>query len=330
MPGFYIRTIIKRVIEMIAKIQVLETVISFTIVVLLGLLLRKYSIITKEDTKVFTKLLTHAVLPASIFLQLSGMPVKSSQLLMVLSVFIAGIVSMFLAWLAGKLFGLSKAKTGALMLTSSFGSSALIGYPFIAFSFPGNSEAMADAVILSELGVGLPLFILGPVIAIYFGNKSHKSFGKLLSLSYFRSPIFISVISGIIVSFIPFNRENLLAVPFFEALNMVNGALAVLAALILCLQLKQIPLKGLVVMFIISALIQMWFQPFLAHFQARLFELSTIQTQVLVLISAMPSAVLGPVFASQHDCAPETASSLVMAHIIASVGMIPTVYYFLG
>jgi predicted permease len=316
---------------MIVKIQVLETVLAFTIVVLLGLLLRKFSVITQEDKKVFTKLLTKVVLPAAIFLQLSGMPVRSSQLLMVLSVFIAGIASMLLAWLAGKLLKLSKDKTGALMLTSSFGSSALIGYPFIAFSFPGNSEAMSDAVILSELGVGLPLFVLGPVIAIYFGNKSDNySFGQLLSLSYFRSPIFISVILGIAVSFIPFNRESVLFAPFFEALKMINGALTVLASLILCLQLKIIPLKGLLFMFLISALIQMWFQPFIAQVQAHLYHLSDIQTQVLVLISAMPSAVLGPVFASQYDCAPETASALVMAHIISSVVMIPSVYYFLG
>jgi predicted permease len=316
---------------MIVRIQVLETVFAFTIVVLLCLLLRKFLVIKREDEKVFTKLLTKVVLPAAIFLQLSGMPLKSSQLLMVLSVFIAGIASMVLAWLAGKLLRLPKDKTGALILTSSFGSSALIGYPFIAFSFPGNSEAMSDAVILSELGVGLPLFVLGPVIAIYFGNKSENySFRQLLSLSYFRSPIFISVFLGIAVSFIPFNREGVLVAPFFEALKMINGALTVLASLILCLQLKIIPLKGLLLMFIISAVIQMWFQPFIAQVQAHLFHLSDIQTQVLVLVSAMPSAVLGPVFASHYDCAPETASALVMAHIIASVAMIPCVYYLMG
>lgn len=313
------------------KIQVLETVLAFTIVVLLGLLLRKLAVITQEDNKVFTRLLTKVVLPAAIFLQLSAMPVRSNQLLMVLAVFIAGVASMLLAWLAGKLLGLSKDKTGALMLTSSFGSSALIGYPFIAFSFPGNAEAMSDAVILSELGVGLPLFVLGPVIALYFGNKSENySFRQLLSLSYFRSPIFISVILGIVVSCIPFNRDGVFIAPFFEALKMINGALTVLASLILCLQLKIIPLKGLVFMFLVSALIQMWFQPFIAQVQAHLYHLTDIQTQVLVLITALPSAVLGPVFASQYECAPESASALVMAHIIASVVMIPSVYYFLG
>ena len=313
------------------NLQVFETVFAFTIIVILCLLLRKLSIVKVEDGNIFTKLLTQVVLPAVIFLQLSATPIKSGQFLLVFAVFVAGVLSMMLAWLAGRMLRLSKAKIGALMLTSSFGSSALLGYPFITYSFPNNPEAIADAVLLSELGVGLPMFLIGPAIAIYFGNKSDNfSLRKTFSLSYFRSPIFISIILGIAVSFIPFNRENFLIAPFFNALKMINGALSVLACLILSLQLKFIPLKGIIPMFIISALIQMWFQPFIAHTQANLYNMTLLQTQVLVLVSSMPSAVLGPVFATRHDCAPETASALVMAHIILSVVMVPVVFYFIG
>jgi hypothetical protein len=35
------------------------------------------------------------------------------------------------------------------------------------------------------------------------------------------------------------------------------------------------------------------------------------------------------VFASRHDCAPETASALVMAHIVLSIVMIPAVFYLI-
>jgi hypothetical protein len=312
------------------NLQVFETVFAFVIVVLLCLLLRKLSIIKTEDVKIFTKLLTQVVLPAVIFLQLSATPIGSGQFLLVFAVFVAGILSMLLAWLAGRLLRLSRPQTGALMLTSSFGSSALLGYPFIAYSFPNNPEAIADAVLLSELGVGLPLFLLGPAIAIYFGNQADSFDIRKTLITYLRSPIFISVALGVAVSFIPFDRGNIFIAPFFEALKMINGALSVLACLILSLQLRFIPLKGIIPMFIISALIQMWFQPYIAHAQASLYNLTLLQTQVLVLVSSMPSAVLGPVFASQHDCAPETASALVMAHIVLSIAMIPAVFYLIA
>ncbi|MHC1738022.1 MAG: AEC family transporter [Ignavibacteriaceae bacterium] len=312
------------------NLQVFETVFAFIIVILLCLLLRKLSIIKEEDGKVFSNLLTKAVLPAVIFLQLSATPIKSNQFLLVFAVFVAGVLSMLLAWGLGSLLKLSRARTGALMLTSSFGSSALIGYPFIAYSFQNNPEAMADAVLLSELGVGLPMFILGPAIAMFFGDKFRQSgMKKTLSWSYFWSPIFISIVLGIVFSFIPFDRDHSYIEPFFEALKMINGALTVLACLILSLQLKFIPLKGIIPLFIISALIQMGFQPWIAHVQATIYNLSSLQTQVLVLVCSLPSAVLGPVFAKQYDCAPDTASALVMAHIVLSIVMVPAVYYLM-
>lgn len=313
------------------QLQVFETVVSFIIVVMLGLTLKRFSVIKTDDVKMLTNLLTKAVLPAVIFLQLSAAPIKSSQLLMVVSIFIAGLLSILVAWIAAKLMKLTSETTGALMLTSSFGASAFIGYPFISFSFPDNAEAMADAVFLSELGVGLPLFLLGPAIAMYFGSKPENSAAKrTFSFSYFSSPIFISVVLGIAVSFVPFNRGNSFIAPFFEALKMINGTMATLACLILALQLKKVQLKGLIPLLVISALIQMWFQPFIARTEASLFHLSAIQTQVLIMISAMPSAVLGPVFASHYNCAPETTTALVMAHILLSIAMIPAAFYFMG
>jgi len=313
-----------------ASLQVFETVFAFTIVVLLCLLLRKLSIIKTEDNMVFTKLLTQVVLPAVIFLQLSATPIKSGQFLLIFAVFVAGVLSMLLAYFAGCLLRLSKPKTGALMLTSSFGSSALLGYPFIAFSFPNNPEAIADAVLLSELGVGLPMFLLGPAIAIYFGNQTENFSIKKTLFSYFQSPIFIAIVFGIAVSFVPFDRQNNFVAPFFEALKMINGALSILACLILSLNLKFIPLRGIIPLFVISALIQMWFQPFIANIQATIYGLTILQAQVLVLVSSMPSAVLGPVFASRHNCAPETTSALVMAHIVISIVTVPMVFYFIG
>jgi malate permease and related proteins len=316
---------------MSVNLHIFQTVFAFTIVVIICLLLRRYSIIKEADGNVFARLMTQAVLPAVIFFQLSAIPLKSSQFYMVFAMIFTGLISMSLAMLAGRLLRLSRAKTGALMLSSSFGSSAILGYPFIIFAFPDNPEAISTAVLLSELGVGLPMFIIGPAVAMYYGdNKENFSLKNTFSLSYFRSPIFIAVLSGIAVSFLPINRDSSFFAPFFEALKMINGAMAILACLILSLQLNFKSLKGIFPLFIISAVLQMWFQPFISHTQASMFHLSTLQSQILVLISSMPSAVLGPIFAGRYNCAPDTASALVLSHILACIVMIPVVFYFMG
>lgn len=52
---------------------------------------------------------------------------------------------------------------GYLGIVSSFGSSALIGYPVIQYAFANNTGALAEGIVISELGVGLPIFIFCPL-----------------------------------------------------------------------------------------------------------------------------------------------------------------------
>jgi predicted permease len=267
------------------------------------------------------------VLPAVIFSNLATHPVKKEQFLLILSMLVAGTVSLLIAWAAGKVLKLKKDTTGALMITSAFGSSALLGYPLIEFAFPGNQKAMTDAILISELGVGLPIFTICPVIALYFGSSTENknSFRSILS-TYFRSPIFIAVVLGTIVSHCSIPSNNTFLAPFFEAFRMLEGSLTIIACLILGLQLTASSLKGILPLVIVSAIIQMFIQPFIAGFQANLYHFNAEQHQILILISSMPSAVLVPVFATRFQCASETASSLVFINIILSIIMIPLTF----
>ncbi len=312
-------------------IHVFETVTAFWAVILLVILLKRLAVVKEENGPLFARLLTQVVLPAVIFTQLSAHPIHARQLLLVVAVFVAGIASMFLAYLAGRLMRLDRPKIGALMLTSSFGSSALLGYPLISYAFPNNPEAMADAVLLSELGVGLPIFILAPLVGMIFGEESEKYESRTkIIVDYLRSPIFIAVALGLIVSRLPIDTRGLIMVPLDEALTMIGGALTILACLTLGLQLKLTSLKGIWPLLIVSALIQMVFQPWLAHVQAGLYGLGAEQRQVLILISSMPSAILGPVFAARYKCAGDTASALVMSHVVISMAVVPAVFTLLN
>jgi predicted permease len=312
-------------------IHVFETVAAFSAVVLLVILLKRLQLVKEEDGSLFARLLTQVVLPAFIFIQLAAHPIHPRQFLLVAAIFVAGIASMILSYLAGRIMRLDRAKIGALMLTSSFGSSALLGYPLITYAFPHNPEAMTDAVLLSELGVGLPIFILGPLVGMIFGKDSECYETRVeVMIDYFRSPIFIAVVLGLIASRIPAELQGAIMTPFFEALTMIGGALTFLACLTLGIQLKLTSLKGIWPLLIVSALIQMAFQPWLAHVQASLYHLGAEQRQVLILISSMPSAVLGPVFAARYRCAADTASALVMCHIVIAMAAVPAVFSLLN
>jgi malate permease and related proteins len=309
-------------------LQVIGTVLAFALVVVLVIILKKRNVVSPDDLKAYSKLLTQAILPAVIFLQLSMNPVHGHQFLLVLIMFACGLVSMVITWVVGKLMRLKHETLGMLIITSIFGSSSLMGYPLIMFAFPDNSVAMTDAILISELGVGLPIFTLCPLIASFYGSASSgfNSMNKTL-VNYFRSPIFIAVIAGIIASQFQAIVHVMYLKPFWEALRMIEGTMLFLACLILGLQLKFTSRPQIIPLFIISAIIQMGIQPFLVGYSSDLLGIDILDKQVLILIAAMPSAVLGTVFATQYQCDAEGASQLVFLNILTSLIGIPLVYY---
>ncbi|MEI7724802.1 MAG: AEC family transporter [Bacteroidota bacterium] len=310
------------------SLRVTETIFAFALVVLMVVVLKKKKIVSANDIKSYSKLMTTAILPAVIFLQLSMNPIHGHQFILVLIMFLAGIASMIVTWIAGKLMRLKSETLGMLIITSTFGSSALIGYPLIQFAFPGNQVAMTDAILISELGVGVPIFTLCPIVASYYGSGS-SGFSSMIKtlLNYLRSPIFISVIAGIVFSHFQNVVTSPILAPFWESLRMIQGTLTVLACLILGLQLKFTSIRRILPLFIVSSVIQIGLQPVFTSLGADLMKVNLIDKQVLILIAAMPSAVLGTVFATEYQCDAESASELVFMNIMVSLFAIPLVYY---
>ncbi|MCX6246317.1 MAG: AEC family transporter [Bacteroidetes bacterium] len=309
-------------------LRITETIFAFALVVLMVVILKKKKVVSSGDLKSYSKLMTIAVLPAVIFLQLSLNPVNGHQFVLVMIMFLAGVASMVITWIIGVLMRLKNETLGMLIITSTFGSSALIGYPLIQFAFPGNNAAMTDAILISELGVGVPIFTLCPIVASYYGSGS-SGLGSMIKtlVNYLKSPIFIAVIAGIIFSRFQTIVNNPFLAPFWESLRMVQGTLTVMACLILGLQLEfKSPMK-ILPLFIVSSLIQIGVQPLFTSYGANLMHVQLVDKQVLILIAAMPSAVLGSLFATQYDCDAESASELVFLNIMVSLVGVPLVYY---
>jgi predicted permease len=176
----------------------------------------------------------------------------------------------------------------------------------------------------------VPIFTLCPLVASYFGSAT-GGLGSVKDtvVQYIKSPIFIAVVAGIIFSQFPTIVHSQWLDPFWESMRMIQGTLTVIACLILGLQLRFSSVGTILPLFLVSAVIQIIIQPMIAGFGASLFDIALLDRQVLVLISAMPSAVLGTVFATQYNCDGQKASELVFLNILASLIGIPLVFYSL-
>ncbi len=216
------------------------------------------------------------------------------------------------------------------MIVSSFGSSALLGYPLIQYTFPNDPDAMTEAILISEVAVGLPIFTLCPLVAMHFGEATgNTGFVRSTMLQYFRSPIFIAVVLGLVTSQFRVPLASPFVAPILETAKMINGTLAALACLILGLQIKVGSFRRLLSIVAISSVLNMGLQALLAYGQTVLYHLGSLDSEVLILIAAMPSAVLGPVFAVEYKCEGEMASTVTFMNILLGAVGIPLVFWLL-
>lgn len=135
------------------------------------LLLRRQGIITDQQRPLFGRLVTEFALPALIFTTLAAHEPTPGILLAVLVMTAAVICHLILSYGIGRILRLGRPQLGAFMLVAAFGSSATLGYALVTQIFPKHGAAVTDAVMISELGVGVPLFFIGVLVAMHFGDK---------------------------------------------------------------------------------------------------------------------------------------------------------------
>jgi len=299
--------------------KVLFSITMIMSVILIALLLRRVGIIKEEDGKLFANLVTHVTLPALVFSSLSHATIYAEYALMALLMAVAELISLVIAWSIGKRLQLESAQMGAFMLTAAFGSSSFLGYALISEVFPKNINALTEAVIISEVGVAPLVFTIGTMVAIYYGKSNLNPKGKLLAVTaFFKSPLFFSLIAGVLWSILKLPVEGLLFTPMFHILGLLSSANTFLIAMTVGVLLHFSNMRKIIWVILFVILIKLILKPLIIWLPTLSMHLQDWQLQVLVLEAAMPSALITVVFAKTYDCDAKLASKLIFATLIAS------------
>ncbi len=296
--------------------------------ILASLLLKKKSIISENERPVFGRLVTDFALPALIFSGLARQSFEKGELVAVGIMAVALLVAMLLAYLAGKLLGLESRQLGAFILVASFGSSSTLGYALISQAFPDDPAMLAEAVVISELGVGILIFTVGVAVAISFGQGAGGSLTSGMR-TFLRSPIFISLVLGLAFSFLklsPTNPALKTALDLlFRMLDVIGVSLVIFVAIAIALMLKPIPARKLAGLIVAVALIKLIAKPLIAFAIAEIELLPMTVTEILLIETAMPSGTVAAVLADRYGCEGSIASALVIATYVLSLLTIPLI-----
>jgi len=288
--------------------------------IFLAMGLRKIGVLKEEDGGVLAGLITNVSLPALIFTALSRSHFEVRHLLVAVAMMSAEIACALLAWGVAFLFRLSRPKKGALILASTFGSSAFLGYAVVKSVYQGNTKALADAAVVSELGVGFLLFTLGVFIAIHYGgNMAEPGYRRRQITKFFYSPIFLALTMGIVVSLIPFPRGFWLVTSGYRLLGIMAGANTLLVTMTIGVMLHFRDLRRVFFVVMLACLIKLIAQPLLADWVLGFFSFADIWRHILIMEASMPTAALTAVFAKRYGCDAELTSILVFATFISSI-----------
>lgn len=312
--------------------HLVKAIMVIVILYVLALLMRKRGALTEEHSMIIARIVTDLCLPAVIFVSLAGQSIRWDQLgppLLMLGLELSCIV---VAWMVSALLGFNRAQQGAVVFCSAFGSSTFLGYSIIMEMYPHKVEAMTEAVLISEIGVGYPIFILGPILAAYFGSGESKGGSNWSSsLVFFKSPVFLALVAGLIWGFFRLpGQENAFLAPMFQVCHVLASALTPMAILSVGLMFRMPSVRKVLVALGVVIVIKLLLKPLCAGFLASAFGFPELWKDVLVLLAAMPPAVLGAVFLRRYGGDASLASTLLLAASVVSCVSLVAVFWFMG
>jgi predicted permease len=306
-------------------LQALAVILGLTV---LGLMLRLSSVISVNHNQLFAMLVTDLALPALIFTSLARERLAQDELLSAAIMASALVLCIVAAWIIGRALRLEPRTLGAFVLVASVGSSSTLGYALIAQVFPHSPAALSDAVIVSELGVLVPCFVIAIPVAIYFSQSGYTISSAFKD--YLQSPLFFSMVLGLAVSTLQLPLDSFAAKILFQMLDVVAGSLAIFVALSVSLMLMPLPLRRVAPLVAGVMIITLMLKPLAAFALSSIAHLPPLDIEILLIEAAMPAGSVAAVLAGRYGCDGATASALVVASYLLSLLTMPLVMLLLG
>lgn len=309
-----------------------KAILVIVLLYLIAIILRKRNVLNEGHSLVLARIVTDVFLPAMIFVSLANHSIQLKQLGPAFEMLFLELLTIAIAWFISSKLKFSKAKQGAIVFCSAFGSSTFLGYPLIIQMFPDKPEALTEAVLISEIGVGYPIFILGPILASYFGSdKQDKKSILSASFRFFKSPVFIALIAGILWGNLNLpGEENKFMAPFFQLGHVLASALTPVAILSVGLMFKMPNIRKILLALGIVVILKLLLKPILANYFASILGFPDLWRDVVIILAAMPPAILGAVFLRRYGGDASLASALLLAASIISIVTLVGLFYFIG
>ncbi len=309
----------------------LRSVAIFFLFVILIRILYARGIFSDSHLPVFGKLITEFILPITIFSTVAVSTINY-QYLQAAAVFVsASLIVCSIAYLICRALAFSRPITGTIIILSGFGSTSTLAYPLITQAYANNANALAATFIIGEFGSVLPFFTLGVLVSIYFGSGKTDEDRDIVSIlkPFFKTPIFLSLVFGLLVSQIPI-VSGVFASDFFTSFfTYFNDGFEMMVAITVGLMLRAIKVRDIILYASIPLSLSLIVTPLLVYTGSSLIHAPPITQEILVIMASVPSGAIAAVVSERYGCDGSLASTIVIMSFFVSLITLPTLVILL-
>lgn len=281
-----------------------------------GYLLSKF---TNLNPSSLSKVTFYIFSPCLIFTLLTQNKLSDGDILRVASFAIATTFLIgLLTWIAGKILKLDRRMLASILLATMFMNSGNYGLSVVLFAFGDTALSYAS---LYFVVIAILAYTLGVIIASMGTASLSQAF-----LNLFKIPMLYAVILALI-----YNRTAWsVPVPLDRAINILADASIPTMIVLLGLQLKSVDWSKRKKPLLLASSMRLLVSPLLAIGLVPAFGFSGLARQAIVIESAMPTAVLTSLLATEYNTEPSFVTSVIFITTIISPITLTPLLAFLG
>ena len=286
---------------------ILEIVIPVFLIVLVGFMVGKYK---RIDTKPFIDLIVYIAGPCLIFSSISRSDIDLADFFTI-ALSAAGVI-LILAFLVFVILKAIKSERVGLYLPMTIGNTGYLGYPVALFAF--GIAGLSRAVVYDMIG-SLFLYSLG-IYIIHHKNELKE---------IFKVPLIYAVVIGLLFGLLKIPVPEII----FKPVEMIGMITIPLALLILGYKLTEIKISSAKTA-AFASLFKILGGFLAALLIVKIFSISGLARNIILLQAAMPSAVMSMILTAKYNRDAELVASVVLITTVLSMFTIPLILLFLG
>lgn len=269
--------------------------------------------------RTFSQVVFYLFSPCLIFNLLNQNELQGADILRMLAYAVAAMALVGgIAWAGGRLLRLDRRLLAAVVLTTLYSNAGNLGLPVSLFAF--GEVALAHAS-LYYVAMAVLTHTTGVVIASLGSAGLRQALFNLLKV-----PVWYAILAALLVKQTAFQ----LPLPIERSVDLLGQAAIPSMLVLLGLQIQEVRWTGQWQALSLAAGVRMVASPVIGLVLAPLFGLTEAARQAGILQTAMPTAVLTTILATEYEIEPSFVTLVVFATTLLSPFTLTPLLAYLG